>query len=82
MHDAGPITSSGPSSPPSVTIRPITTLILPVKLRARRTERGGNDSRAGGSAMWYIIKNHWSVWIAEWHITEVTLDELFDIIDI
>jgi hypothetical protein len=32
--------------------------------------------------MWYIIKNRWSVWIAEWHITEVTLDELLDIIDI
>jgi hypothetical protein len=52
-----------------------------IKLGAR-TEGGTNESRAGGSAMWYIIKNRWSVWIAEWRITEITPDELFDIIDI
>ena len=32
--------------------------------------------------MWYTIKNRWSVWIAEWRITEITVDELFDIVDI
>jgi hypothetical protein len=32
--------------------------------------------------MWYIIKNLWSVWITEWRITEITTDELLDIIDI
>ena len=32
--------------------------------------------------MWYIIKNRWSVWISAWRITEITVDELFDIIDI
>jgi hypothetical protein len=32
--------------------------------------------------MWYIIKNLWSVWIGEWRITEITTDELLDIIDI
>lgn len=32
--------------------------------------------------MWNIIKNRWSLWIAEWRITEITLDELLDIIDI
>ena len=32
--------------------------------------------------MWYVIKNLWSMWFAEWHLTDVTSDELFDIIDI
>ena len=32
--------------------------------------------------MWYIIKNLWSVWFAEWRLTEITLDEVLDIIDI
>jgi hypothetical protein len=32
--------------------------------------------------MWYVIRNLWSVWITEWRITEITTDELLDIIDI
>jgi len=32
--------------------------------------------------MWYFIRNLWSVWFTEWHPTDITLDELFDVIDI
>jgi hypothetical protein len=32
--------------------------------------------------MWYIIKNLWSMWLTEWRLTDITSDELFDIIDI
>lgn len=32
--------------------------------------------------MWYTIKNLWSTWFTEWHLADITLDELLDIIDI
>jgi hypothetical protein len=32
--------------------------------------------------MWYTIRNLWSMWFIEWQLTDITPNELFDIIDI
>ena len=32
--------------------------------------------------MWYVIKHFWFVRFAEWHLRNITSDELFDVIDI
>ena len=32
--------------------------------------------------MWCAIRNLWSMWLTEWHLADITSDELFDIIDI